>query len=56
MNQIDTTENIDNLFVTHSQVQILDPMSSAERCITSFLKKQNILAEPMGWIILQLRM
>lgn len=41
MNQIDTTENIDNLFVTHSQVQILDPMSSAERYITSFLKKQN---------------
>ena len=41
MNQIDTTENIDNLFVTHSQVQILDPLSSAERYITSFLKKQN---------------
>ena len=41
MNQTNITECLNNLFVKYSQVQILDPLSSAEKHITDFLKKQN---------------
>ena len=44
MNQTNTTECLHNLFIKHAQVQILDPLSSAEKYITDFLKKQNYVS------------
>ena len=44
MNQTNITECLHNLFIKHAQVQILDPLSSAEKYITDFLKKQNYVS------------
>lgn len=41
MNQTNITECLHNLFIKHAQVQILDPLSNAEKYITDFLEKQN---------------